>query len=132
MPLGSLDKLREYILPDAIVGAISAGVSVGVSSGRRVLDPLAATPAELRDRKVAAIVAASSSAVPNGGENAAAPTGATGTVPARKAEEEERIEELRDELDGLVASACVVCDGSVSAVAAPFVGEREAVDEWAL
>jgi hypothetical protein len=122
IPFVGLDRLREFILPDAIVGAISAGVSVGVSSGRRVLDPLSsASPSEGRAR-LAALGQTSTEA--DGHANAVAPS--------RKMEEEERIEELRDELDSLVASACVVCDGSVNAIARPFISEREGVDEWTL
>ncbi len=48
-------------------------------------------------------------------------------------EDEEKVEALREELDGLVASACVLCDGAQAMISRPFVSEKEKLrDEWAL
>ena len=48
-------------------------------------------------------------------------------------EDEEKIEQLRDELDSLVASSCVLCEGALSMLSRPFVNDKEKVrDEWAL
>ncbi|PWN40101.1 hypothetical protein IE81DRAFT_325904 [Ceraceosorus guamensis] len=128
LPLGGLNSLREYVLPDQVISAISAGVSVGVSSSRKVLDPLARNEA-WRNSSAAA-------AQPEP-ESAGAGAGATATATATE-EEEERIEKLRDELDGILASACAVCDGAVSAISRPFVNvaasnvDAKEADDWAL
>lgn len=126
-----LDKLRDLISPDAIVGAISAGVSVGVAGGKNLLAPL--DPFANPRHSMAAASARSSLAITPQQAQQPVVAKADGADGGRMAEKQEQIEELRDELDGLVASACILCDGSVSTIARPFVSDREAeIDEWAL
>lgn len=103
-------------MPDAVVSAISTGVSVGVAGGKRVLAPL------------------DPFSEPNSRAQAAVALEKVGPGRSSKsAEEEERVEQLRDELDGLVASACVLCEGVIGSIGRPFVSEREEEqDEWVL
>lgn len=135
-----LDKLRELILPDAIVGAISASVSVGVASGRKALaplDPFADPTASLRAKPAGLddvlngkvdIEQEEDGNIIRSGQKTQMNIARRG----RKLEEEQRIAELREELDGLVASACILCDGSVQAINRPFVTDANELEEWEL
>jgi hypothetical protein len=119
-----LDKLRELVLPDAIVGAISASVSVGVASGRKALaplDPFADPTASLRAKSAHTIKITD--------ENS---TTVDGISTARLREGEEHLAELREELDSLVASACLLCDGSSQAINRPFITDPKELDDWEL
>jgi hypothetical protein len=51
---------------------------------------------------------------------------------ARSIEEQERIQQLRDQLDALIAGSCPLCDGAANAIGRPFISEKEDRDEWAL
>ncbi|KAH0445458.1 hypothetical protein IEQ34_025453 [Dendrobium chrysotoxum] len=135
-----LDKLRELILPDAIVGAISASVSVGVASGRKALaplDPFADPTASLRAKPAGLgenlngkndFEEEEDGNINHSGQKAHLNIARRG----KKLEEEQRIAELREELDGLVASACILCDGSVQAINRPFVTDAQEIEEWEL
>lgn len=118
-----LDKLREMVLPDVIVEAISAGVSVSVAGGRKVLapldpfaDPTATLRALPREQKL-------TEATKDGGSQAKG---------GRRHEDEERVDELRRELDSLVANACTLCDGSIHAINRPFVTDPADLLDWEL
>lgn len=135
-----LDKLRELVVPDAVISAISAGVSVSVAGGRRVLAPLdpfsnpatdwVAGSRTAAQRRAAAMVASSDSdAVGNGAEGAVNKK-AFGL--ARSIEDQERIQQLRDQLDALIAGSCPMCDGTANAIGRPFITDKEAAEEWAL
>jgi hypothetical protein len=118
-----LDKLRELVLPDVIVEAISAGVSVGVAGGRKVLaplDPFADPTASLRARPREQVITKADE-----DNNADLKTG-------RRREDEERIEEVRQELDSLVANACTLCDGSIQAINRPFIADANDLQDWEL
>lgn len=125
-----LDKLREYVLPDVIVGAISTGVSVSVEGGRRVLAPL--DPFTLPGT-----LGKSSGNAINGLEGQKNDEKSSSDlnlkVKAMTEEEEERVKALRDELDGLVASSCAICEGSVAAVGRGFIRDGEEIrEDWSL
>lgn len=131
-----LDKLRELVLPDVIVGAISTSVSMSVAGGRKVLaplDPFADPSASMRARHGVNLQLDADTQA-NDGDNTVATSvklgpGARG---GRATEEEEQIGALREELDGLVASACLLCDGSVQAINRPFISEPHDLEDWAL
>lgn len=132
-----LDKLRDLVSPDAIVGAISAGVSVGVAGGKNLLaplDPFADPRQSMGSLGAKSALALTSSPSQQQQQQQLANTKAGDLASGgRLAEKQELIEDLRDELDGLVASACLLCEGSVATIARPFVNDREAeIDEWAL
>ncbi len=136
-----LDKLRELVVPDAVISAISAGVSVSVAGGRRVLAPLdpfsnpatdwVAGSRTAAQRRAAALIASESEA--NGNSNTAeGATGKNAVGSARSIEDQERIQQLRDQLDALIAGSCPMCDGTANAIGRPFVSDKEAAEEWAL
>ncbi|ETS64390.1 hypothetical protein PaG_01243 [Moesziomyces aphidis] len=136
-----LDKLRELVVPDAVISAISAGVSVSVAGGRRVLAPLdpfsnpttdwVAGSRTAAQRRAAALIASNDSSEANGSiaDGNAAKT-AMGTY--RSVEDQERIQQLRDQLDALIAGSCPMCDGTANAIGRQFVSDKEAAEEWAL
>lgn len=124
--LMGLDKLREMVLPDVIVEAISAGVSVSVAGGRKVLaplDPFADPTASLRARPKEIVLKTSQEEEKQ--QRLDAKSG-------RRREEEEKVEEVRRELDSLVASACILCDGSIQAINRPFIQDTNELQDWEL
>ncbi|KAJ1026321.1 hypothetical protein NDA16_002408 [Ustilago loliicola] len=135
-----LDKLRELVVPDAVISAISAGVSVSVAGGRRVLAPLDPFSNPATDwvagsrtaarRRAAAIAASSDSDANANGADIAGNKNAIGS--ARSIEDQERIQQLRDQLDALIAGSCPMCDGTANAIGRPFITDKEAAEEWAL
>ncbi|SPO29308.1 related to DigA protein [Ustilago trichophora] len=135
-----LDKLRELVVPDAVISAISAGVSVSVAGGRRVLAPLDpfSNPASdwvagsrtAAQRRAAAMVASTDSDANGNSTKEGANKNAIGS--ARSIEDQERIQQLRDQLDALIAGSCPMCDGTANAIGRPFISDKEAADEWAL
>jgi hypothetical protein len=122
-----LDKLREMVLPDVIVEAISAGVSVSVAGGRKVLAPLdpfadptatlRALPKEQISKAEEGLLSEEKQAEEKGG---------------RRREEQEKVEEVRKELDSLVANACTLCDGSIQAINRPFITDVNDLQDWEL
>ena len=135
-----LDKLRELVVPDAVISAISAGVSVSVAGGRRVLAPLdpfsnpatdwVAGSRTAAQRRAAAMAASEESEANGNGAEGAAARNAIGS--ARSMEDQERIQQLRDQLDALIAGSCPMCEGTANAIGRPFISEKEAADEWTL
>ncbi|SJX65713.1 related to DigA protein [Sporisorium reilianum f. sp. reilianum] len=136
-----LDKLRELVVPDAVISAISAGVSVSVAGGRRVLAPLdpfsnpttdwVAGSRTAAQRRAAALVASSEGdANGNGADEDGVNKVTIGST--RSIEDQERIQQLRDQLDALIAGSCPMCDGTANAIGRPFISDKEAADEWAL
>ncbi|SNX87383.1 related to DigA protein [Melanopsichium pennsylvanicum] len=138
-----LDKLREMVVPDAVISAISAGVSVSVAGGRRVLAPLdpfsnpttdwVAGSRTAAQRRAAAMMVSNDSYA-NGVDNTEGGNGKGKNTfgSARSIEDQERIQQLRDQLDALIAGSCPMCDGTANAIGRPFVSDKEAADEWAL
>ncbi|KAJ9476098.1 putative Vacuolar membrane protein PEP3 (putative) [Pseudozyma hubeiensis] len=136
-----LDKLRELVVPDAVISAISAGVSVSVAGGRRVLAPLdpfsnpttdwVAGSRTAAQRRAAALIASSDGDVNGSGEDGSGEEKKM-IGSARSIEDQERIQQLRDQLDALIAGSCPMCDGTANAIGRPFVSDKEAADEWAL
>ncbi|KAE8215675.1 hypothetical protein CF327_g1075 [Tilletia walkeri] len=134
-----LDRLREYIVPDAVVSAISAGVSLGVAGSKQILAPLDPFEEPLVGSQARAAWIQKSGGV-NGVASAGnsiggarTPTGAGEKGIVLNAEDEERVEEIRDELDSLVAKGCVMCDGAAAAIGRPLIQEAEArEDDWAI
>ena len=120
--LGSLklDRLREHVRPEAIVEAISSGLSASMASGRRVLAPLDpfAEP-RIRQRHAAHVQAQA---------QAQAQVGAPDASTLAKADA------LRTELNTIVAGACPVCTLSVQQLTLPFVQGDDDLDDddWAI
>ncbi|UZJ55107.1 hypothetical protein CBS101457_004427 [Exobasidium rhododendri] len=124
--LMGLEKLRELVLPDVIVEAISAGVSVSVAGGRKVLaplDPFADPTATLRALPKEQIKKPEKDSVDKEQLQ---------SMGGRRREEEEKVEEVRRELDSLVANACMLCDGSIQAINRPFVTDADDLQDWEL
>jgi hypothetical protein len=82
-------------------------------------------------RRAAALIASNDSSEANGSiaDGNAAKT-AMGTY--RSVEDQERIQQLRDQLDALIAGSCPMCDGTANAIGRQFVSDKEAAEEWAL
>lgn len=113
LPLGSsLERLREHVRPQAIVDAITAGFTVGVASGRRVLAPLDPSMSIRRAAK----------------DKASSQTdSATTSVmsPSWTAE----LDNLRAELNTIVAGACPICTLCVQNITAPFTDDTDHQDD---
>lgn len=62
---------------------------------------------------------------PISGRREVQPASAGGGGPRKEEEEEEEKARLRDRLDELVASVCVLCEGAIASVERPFVDEGE-------
>ncbi|KAK0565646.1 tethering complex subunit [Tilletia horrida] len=139
-----LDRLREYIVPDAVVSAIAAGVNLGVAGGKQILAPLDPFEEPIVGAQARAALmqktgsGASAAAAENGWQNGSGSGGNVKSGAATRgvvlnAEDEERVEEIRDELDSLVAKGCVLCDGAAAAIGRPLVQEVETrEDDWAI
>lgn len=132
LQLLGLDKLRELVLPDAIVGAISASVSMSVEGGRKVLaplDPFADPTASLRAKPVGIGITQDDELGKSGeGHESEWST----RVRGRRREGEEQVQNLREEMDSLVASACILCDGSIQMINRPFIADPSELREWEL
>lgn len=98
-----LDRLSEHVRPQAIVDAITSGLSAGVASGRRVLAPL--DPFVEPARRTISSQLPSSTLTPD--QLAAA-------------------DAARHEMNSIVAGACPACALSVQQIAKPFeTGDSE-------
>ena len=126
-PLRGLDRLRELVVPDAVISAISTGVSVGVAGGRRALAPL-----DPFSHPTSGWVAGADRERERERDRVAQRANGVPQTTVAAADKEERVQILRDQLDSLIASSCLVCDGAANAIARPFVTEKESLDEWAL
>lgn len=116
LPLGSsLERLREHVRPQAIVDVITAGFSVGVASGRRVLAPL--------DPSMNIRRAAKDKASSQADSAAASVTSASWTA---------ELDNLRAELNTIVAGACPICTLSVQNITVPFGDNQyhQDDDDW--
>lgn len=96
-------------LPEALISVLSAGVNVGVAGSKRVfapLDPFLSTPAYNAPQQQ--------------------PETEQGAAGRRRGDEEKEreIARLRDEMDGIIAAACPLCEGSLADLQRPFVGGR--------
>lgn len=113
LPLGSsLERLREHVRPQAIVDVITAGFSVGVASGRRVLAPL--------DPSMNIRRAAKDKASSQADSAAASVTSASWTA---------ELDNLRAELNTIVAGACPICTLSVQNITVPFGDNQDHQDD---
>lgn len=155
-PLGPLGLDR---LPETLLGVLTAGVSVSVAGGRRVLAPLdpfsepvlgykprvvPSSSAALGEGGAASGASASPSAVGGGAEGGGA---STRLLTRRQREELAAVERVRDEMDAILAASCPLCEGSLADLAKPFLGgaggaaggsgtlaarEAREEEEWAL
>lgn len=104
-------------LPETLINVLSAGVSVSVAGGRRVLAPLdpfsePVTTYTPRTNKNPA-------SAPATAEGGAATRNSNGivanTIESRRAREEmEEVERLREEMDAIIAGSCPMCEGSLA------------------
>lgn len=125
-------------LPEALINVLSAGVSVSVAGGRRVLAPLdpfsepvvTYTPRVKQDAAAAATSQANSNRTSN----------AVDVVESRRSREEmEEVDRLREEMDAIIAGSCALCEGSLADLNKSFLGDGKGAarngateDEWAL
>jgi len=118
----AVDQLRKLVLPDALISAIGGAL------------PLPNAP---RVKGFAALGGFASGA---GGANGSATNGAAPTSmarsrrgddaheqhkPERETAESREKQALRKQLDDLIASACVLCEGAIAAVDRDFVEDGE-------
>lgn len=96
-----LDQLRKLVLPDALLSIIGDALP-----GTRIL----------REK--------SASEMSNGATGAA--RNAKESILVREEESEEKVK-LREALDSLLASSCVLCDGAIASVDRAFVGDDESM-----
>ena len=104
----SLERLREHVRPQAIVDAITAGLSVGVASGRRALAPL--------DPSMSIRPASKGRSSTQAESAKASVTSASWTA---------QLDKLRAELNTIVAGTCPSCTLSVRNITAPFPDEKD-------
>lgn len=104
----SLERLREHVRPQAIVDAITAGLSVGVASGRRALAPL--------DPSMSIRPASKGKSSTQAESANASVTSASWTA---------QLDKLRAELNTIVAGTCPICTLSVRNITAPFPDEKD-------
>lgn len=104
-------------LPETLINVLSAGVSVSVAGGRRVLAPLdpfsepVVTYTPRSNKNSASAPANTTKAEGTRNTNGAAAT----TIESRRAREEmEEVERLREEMDAIIAGSCPMCEGSLA------------------
>lgn len=117
-------------LPEAIISVLSAGVSVSVAGGKRVLAPLDPfsdpvvryTPRNTSDGGAAAghkgLTNGHTDATLDGQFN----SNGESVLQSRQAREEaEQVAQLRDEMDCILAAACPLCEGSLTDLGKGFL-----------
>lgn len=114
-------------LPEAIINVLSAGVSVGVAGGKRILAPLdpfnePALSYAAKDMQVKKDTRST-----NGHFDTE--TGAPMHPQSRRTREEaEEVARLRDEMDSILAAACPLCEGSLAELGRSFLASRVSHD----
>lgn len=129
-------------LPEALISVLSAGVSVSVASGRKVLAPL--DPFS-QSQTYQTRVATDPNGGTGGGTEEKEQEKQTRLIleSRRQREQVEEVERLREEMDEIIAGACPLCEGSLSDLAKGFVSsggaggvvrreELQEEEEWAL
>jgi hypothetical protein len=104
-----LDQLRKLVLPDALLGAIGGAIpgSKQIKGGFQSIG--------------AGVVGIGGAVLPNRPVQDAT-TLASGASAKKEAGEKR---ELREQLDELLASSCVLCEGAVNSLDKPFVEDGE-------
>lgn len=115
-------------LPETLINVLSAGVSVSVAGGRRVLaplDPFSEPVVTYTPRHSKAGL--NSNRTSNGRLDAArdaTPTGADVIESRRSREEIEEVERLREEMDAIIAGACPLCEGTLADINKSYLSSR--------
>lgn len=108
-------------LPEAIIGVLSAGVSVSVAGGKRVLAPL--DPFSEPVVKYTPRTAASASVAAKDGNDDGVAEGEDEDAFATRREREEmrEVSRLREEMDAIIAANCPLCEGSLPDLSRSFL-----------
>lgn len=104
----AVDQLRKLVLPDALMSAIGGAIPLPSGTVQKVRSSLAGTPASSR-RRSRDVQQGRGEKVPS----------------AREVKQEQEKEALRRQLDDLIASECVLCEGAIRNVDKGFVDEGE-------
>lgn len=98
-----LDQLRKLVLPDALLGIIGGAIPGKQLMGR---------------------VGGGAFGMPGGGNEGVLPSATVNLSASAKRQAEEK-QALREALDELLASSCVLCEGAITSVDRGFVDEGE-------
>ncbi|CAO1621017.1 unnamed protein product [Parajaminaea phylloscopi] len=113
-------------LPEAIINVLSAGVSVSVAGGKRVLAPLDPFSEPVINYAVRGSdnrpdLEESAQARSNGHDGVEGELQATESRTRRAREEAEQVAQLRDEMDSILAATCPLCEGSLADLGKSFM-----------
>ncbi|BGP21553.1 tethering complex subunit [Rhodotorula toruloides] len=103
----AVDQLRKLVLPDALMSAIGGAIPLPSGTVQKVRSSLSGAPAS--SRRSRDLQQGRGEKVPS----------------AREVKEEQEKEALRRQLDDLIASECVLCEGAIRNVDKGFVDEGE-------
>ncbi|GAA5992074.1 hypothetical protein JCM10908_000728 [Rhodotorula pacifica] len=118
----AVDQLRKLVLPDALLSAIGGAIPLPAGGGAAITNTMRTLGGGL--------------ATPLGGgvgggggrsprQNGSAEYTARREFTAREKRQEEEKEKLRKQLDDLIASECVLCEGAIDAIDRGFVEDGE-------
>ncbi|GAA6060223.1 hypothetical protein JCM10212_002302 [Sporobolomyces blumeae] len=112
-----LDQLRKLVLPDALLGAIGGAIP----GSTKIQGSLKSLGAGVNAVGAGFGVGGTATSTSRSGVHDA--TALAKGASAKKEAGEKR--ELREQLDDLLASSCILCEGAISSLDRPFVGDDE-------
>ncbi|GAA5866874.1 hypothetical protein JCM3774_004586 [Rhodotorula dairenensis] len=120
----AVDQLRKLVLPDALLSAIGGAIPLPAGGGAAITNTMRSLGGGLT-------TPLGRGGGGGGGGRSPRPNGAAEQSPlhrelsAREKRDEEEKEKLRKQLDDLIASECVLCEGAIDAIDRGFVEDGE-------
>lgn len=120
----AVDQLRKLVLPDALLSAIGGAIPLPSGGGAAITNTMRSLGNGLAT-PLGAAKSNSNNGRRNPRQNGSLDQSAHRELSAREKREEEEKEQWRKQLDDLIASECVLCEGAIDAIDRGFVEEGE-------
>lgn len=115
----AVDQLRKLVLPDALLSAIGGAIPLPAGGGAAITNTMRSLGGGL------ASPLGSSGGGRSQRQYGAAEQSVHRELSAREKRDEEEKEKLRKQLDDLIASECVLCEGAIETIDRGFVEDGE-------
>ncbi|GAA5965015.1 hypothetical protein JCM8115_005683 [Rhodotorula mucilaginosa] len=122
----AVDQLRKLVLPDALLSAIGGAIPLPSGGGAAITNTMRSLGNGLAT-PLGAAKSNSNNGRRNPRQNGSLDQSAHRELSAREKREEEEKEQWRKQLDDLIASECVLCEGAIDAIDRGFVEEGESM-----